>query len=94
MSNYFPVTGPYQGPGRHQSYGVRSSGRMHSGLDFTPPIRLQDHANEFGILAYRGRTGRRAAKALVSDARRTVLDRRPRRTILLRATRSRIQERS
>lgn len=53
-ANYFPVTVPYQGPGRNQSYGVRSSGRMHSGLDFTPPIRLQEHANEFGILAYRG----------------------------------------
>lgn len=51
---FFPVTVPYQGPGRNQSYGQRTSGRMHHGLDFTPPIRIQGDALNFGILAYRG----------------------------------------
>lgn len=54
MPYFFPVTVPYQGPGPGQSYGRRSSGRMHHGLDFTPPIRIQGSARDFGILAYRG----------------------------------------
>jgi len=55
-SYFFPVTVPYQGPGRNQSYGVRTSGRMHDGLDFTPAYRLKDQASTFPILAYRGGT--------------------------------------
>lgn len=53
---FFPVTVPYQGPGRNQSYGQRTSGRMHQGVDFTPPLRIQGDALNFGILAYRGGT--------------------------------------
>ena len=51
---FFPVTVPYQGPGRNQSYGQRTSGRMHDGVDFTPPVRLKGEALNFGVLAYRG----------------------------------------
>jgi putative chitinase len=51
---FFPVTVPYQGPGRNQSYGQRTSGRMHEGVDFTPPVRLKGEALTFPILAYRG----------------------------------------
>jgi putative chitinase len=53
-SFFFPVTVPYQGPGRNQSYGQRTSGRAHQGVDFTPPVRLKGEALSFGILAYRG----------------------------------------
>jgi murein DD-endopeptidase MepM/ murein hydrolase activator NlpD len=53
-NRFFPVTVPYQGPGKAQSYGPRKSGRMHHGLDFTPPGRIQADHRQYPIHAYRG----------------------------------------
>jgi murein DD-endopeptidase MepM/ murein hydrolase activator NlpD len=51
---FFPVTVPYQGPGPDQSFGPRSTGSDHKGLDLTPPRSIRDDAEDFPILAYRG----------------------------------------
>jgi murein DD-endopeptidase MepM/ murein hydrolase activator NlpD len=53
-NRFFPVTVPYQGPGKGQSYGPRKSGKMHHGLDFTPPGRIQADHRQYPIIAYRG----------------------------------------
>jgi len=51
---FFPVTVPYQGPGPDQSFGPRSTGEDHKGLDFTPPRRIRGDGEVFPILAHRG----------------------------------------
>jgi zinc D-Ala-D-Ala carboxypeptidase len=49
----FPVTIPYEGPGPSQSYGY-ARGRLHAGVDFTPPASISDaEAENSPILAFR-----------------------------------------
>jgi hypothetical protein len=53
----FPTTCDYEGPGPNQSFGAPRPGRIHAGIDFTPPSSIPDaQALQCPILAFRDGT--------------------------------------